>query len=178
MMDMDAADLARHLIGGLTVSELECVYRKGLARSSLTAAVTGTDAFILPPLPNTLFTRDSSSWIYNGVSINPMYWPGTPPGSIQCGGNIQPSPDFRNADFRFWFPPMGNENRSGTMDNIRSSLEGGDVMPIGNRTVLIGMSERTQSQMIEQLAHLPFQRKRRGQDHRCPYEPGPCAYAS
>ena len=42
------------------------------------------------------------------------------------------------------------------MDIARSSLEGGDVMPIGNRTVIIGMSERTQSQMIEQLAHSLF----------------------
>ncbi len=156
MMDMDAADLARHLIGGLTVSELECVSRKGLARFSLTAAVAGKDAFILPPLPNTLFTRDSSSWIYKGVSINPMYWPARRPEAFNVAAIYNHHPDFRKADFRFWFPPMGNENRSGTMDNIHSSLEGGDVMPIGNRTVLIGMSERTQSQMIEYLAHLLF----------------------
>ena len=48
------------------------------------------------------------------------------------------------------------KNRAAVMDYIRSSLEGGDVMPIGNRTVLIGMGERTQSQMIEQLAHSLF----------------------
>ena len=63
---------------------------------------------------------------------------------------------FRDADFRFWFPLQGNDSRSGAMDYVRSSLEGGDVMPIGNRTVLMGMSERTQSQMIEQLAHSLF----------------------
>jgi arginine deiminase len=35
-------------------------------------------------------------------------------------------------------------------------MEGGDVMPIGNGTVLIGMSERTQGRMIEQIANALF----------------------
>ena len=34
----------------------------------------GHSSFILPPLPNTLFTRDTSCWIYGGVSLNPMHW--------------------------------------------------------------------------------------------------------
>jgi len=156
LMEMEAADLARHLIGGLTVSELECIYMKGLARSSLTAAVTGPDAFILPPLPNTLFTRDSSSWIYKGVSINPMYWPARRPEALNAATVYHHHPMFHDADFRFWFPPQGDEKQGGNMDYTRSSLEGGDVMPIGNRTVLIGMGERTQSQMIELLAHSLF----------------------
>ncbi|MDD1699848.1 MAG: arginine deiminase [Methanoregula sp.] len=156
LMDMGADDLARHLIGGLTVSELECIYMEGLARFSLTAAVAGPDAFILPPLPNTLFTRDSSSWIYNGVSINPMYWPARRPESFNTATVYHNHPMFRDGDFRFWFPQPENEHQSGIMDNARSSLEGGDVMPIGNKTVLIGMSERTQSQMIEQLAYSLF----------------------
>ena len=31
--------------------------------------------FVMAPLPNQLFTRDSSAWIYGGVTINPMFWP-------------------------------------------------------------------------------------------------------
>ena len=61
-----------------------------------------------------------------------------------------------HAEFRYWFPPQGDENPVSSPDYTRSSLEGGDVMPIGNRTVLIGMGERTQSQMIEQLAYSLF----------------------
>jgi arginine deiminase len=153
LMEMEAPDLARHLIGGLTVGELECIYMEGMARSSLTAAVAGPDAFILPPLPNTLFTRDSSSWIYNGVSVNPMFWPARQAEALNAATVYHHHPMFRDAEFRFWFP--GDEKVS-SMDYARSSLEGGDVMPIGNRTVLIGMGERTQSQMIEQLAHSLF----------------------
>ena len=43
--------------------------------SLIGAALDDPSTFVLPPLPNTLFTRDSSCWIYGGVSINPMYWP-------------------------------------------------------------------------------------------------------
>jgi len=128
---------------------------KGLVRSSLTAAVAGPDAFILPPLPNPLFTRDSSSWIYSGVSINPMFWPARRPEALNVATIYHHHPMFRNAGFRFWFPP-GDERPAGSMDYSPSSLEGGDVMPIGNGTVLIGMGERTRSQMIEQLAHSLF----------------------
>jgi arginine deiminase len=159
LMDMEPAHLAQHLIGGLTVSELECIYTKGMARFSLTAAVAGPDAFILPPLPNTLFTRDSSTWIYNGVSINPMYWPARRKEEVNVAMVYHHHPMFRDADFRFWFPLPEDEMRSGIPDNARPSLEGGDVMPIGNRTVVIGMGERTQSQMIELIAYSLFCKK-------------------
>ncbi|MFA5222546.1 MAG: arginine deiminase [Methanoregula sp.] len=159
LMDMDAADLAKHLIGGLTVSELECLYMKGLARYSLTAAVAGPDAFILPPLPNTLFTRDPSCWIYNGVSVNPMYWPARYPESFNIATVYRNHPMFMDAEFEFWNPVPPEEKRFTTMDVVRPSLEGGDVMPIGNGTVLIGLSERTQARMIEQLAQSLFSRK-------------------
>ena len=46
----------------------------GLPQAGLEKAYAGTD-FVLPPLPNQLFTRDSSCWIYGGVTVNPMYWP-------------------------------------------------------------------------------------------------------
>ncbi len=156
LMDMQAVDLARHLIGGLTVGELECIYMEGLARSSLTAAIAGPDAFILPPLPNTLFTRDSSSWINNGVSINPMYWPARQAEALNVATIYRHHPAFMHADFRYWYPQPEDGNKGSSMDRSRFSLEGGDVMPIGNRTVLVGMGERTGSQMIEQLAHALF----------------------
>ncbi len=159
LMDMDAADLAKHLIGGITVSELECLYMKGLARFSLTAAVAGPDAFILPPLPNTLFTRDPSCWIYNGVSVNPMYWPARYPESFNIDTVYRHHPMFMDAGFGFWYPQTGEEKRLTAMDTVRPSLEGGDVMPIGNGTVLIGLSERTQAPMIEQLAQSLFSGK-------------------
>jgi arginine deiminase len=156
LMDMDPALLAKHLVGGLTVGELECIYMEGLARFSLTAAAAGPDAFILPPLPNTLFTRDSSCWIYNGVTLNPMFWPVRRLEVMNVAAIYRGHPMFRDAPFEFWYPPVGDAGTLDIEDFGRSSLEGGDVMPIGNGTVLIGMSERTQARMIEQVARALF----------------------
>ena len=66
-------------------------------------------------------------------------------------------PMFSEADFDFWYPPEGPEGRFEiTADFGLASLEGGDVMPIGNGAVLIGMSERSQGRMIEQIAKALF----------------------
>ena len=158
LMDMEPADLAKHLIGGLTVGELECIYMEGLSRFSLTAAASGPDAFILPPLPNTLFTRDSSSWIYGGVTLNPMFWPVRRLEVINVAALYHGHPMFRDAPIEFWYPQPGDGVF--TIENSgQSSLEGGDVMPVGKGTVLIGMGERTQARMIEQVARALFANK-------------------
>ena len=73
--EMKPEQLARHLIGGLTVAESGLDLGRLKSASVIAAAVDDTSMFVLPPLPNTLFTRDSSCWIYGGVTINPMYWP-------------------------------------------------------------------------------------------------------
>ena len=49
-------------------------------------------------------------------------------------------------------PELADDGRFDSTDFGRASLEGGDVQPIGNGAVLIGMSERTQGRMIEQIA--------------------------
>ncbi len=149
--------LAKHLIGGLTVEEAGVDLGK-LKGSSLPAAALGDDtsAFILPPLPNTLFTRDSSCWIYGGVSINPMYWPARRLEAYNVATIYRAHPMFQGDDFEYWYPPRGDDGRFQIADFGRASLEGGDVQPIGNGTVLIGLSERTQARMIEQIARALF----------------------
>ncbi len=159
LMEMEPDALAKHLIGGLTVSELECMYMEGLGRFSLTAAAAGPDTFLLPPLPNTLFTRDSSCWMYTGVALNAMYWPVRRLEVMNVAAIYRGHPMFRHASFEFWYPPLGNAGKFDVQDFGRSSLEGGDVMPIGNATVLIGISERTQARTIEQVARSLFAKK-------------------
>ena len=114
--------------------------------------------FVLPPLPNTLFTRDSSCWIYGGVTINPMFWPARRLEAYNVAAIYRYHPMFRDAEFEYWYPRLGDDDRFEAHDFGRSSLEGGDVMPIGNGTVLIGMSERSQARMIEQVAAALFEK--------------------
>lgn len=148
--------LADHLIGGLTVREADEVLRgrhgeraghETLARGSVVLAAMKPDDFVIRPLPNSYFTRDSSAWVYGGVIVNPMYWPARRLEALNVETVYRFHPSFRGGDFQFWY---SREQRGESFG--RASSEGGDIMPIGNRTVAIGMSERTTGQMIETIA--------------------------
>ncbi len=149
--------LAKHLIGGLTVAEADIDLGEFRKYSLPAAALDDTSAFVLPPLPNTLFTRDSSCWIYGGVSINPMYWPARRLEAYNVAMIYRYHPMVADAGFHYWYPELGDDGRFNAVDFGRASLEGGDVQPIGNGTVLIGLSERTQARMIEQIAKALFE---------------------
>jgi arginine deiminase len=153
---MKPDQLAKHLIGGLTVAESGLDLGRFKATSLPAAALEDTSTFVLPPLPNTLFTRDSSCWIYGGISINPMYWPARRLEAYNVAAIYRYHPMFAGAGFEYWYPELGDDGRFNAVDFGRSSLEGGDVQPIGNGTVLIGLSERTQARMIEQIARALF----------------------
>jgi arginine deiminase len=156
LWEMKPDQLAKHLIGGLTVAESGLDLGKFRGTSLPAAALEDTSTFVLPPLPNTLFTRDSSCWIYGGVSINPMYWPARRLEAYNVAAIYRYHPMFAGAGFEYWYPELGDDGRFNAVDFGRSSLEGGDVQPIGNGTVLIGLSERTQARMIEQIARALF----------------------
>ena len=79
--------------------------------SLLAAASDDEDAFLLPPLPNTLFTRDSSCWIYGGVSVNPMYWPARRREAFNMMIIYRYHPMFDGADFEWWYPERDSEGR-------------------------------------------------------------------
>lgn len=144
--------LARHLIGGLSKREIPDLDM----RRSLTGQMYGDQDFLLTPLPNSLFTRDSSCWIYGGVSLNPMCSKVRQLEVLNVGAIYRHHPRFADAEFAFWYPPGGRESRFDLDDFGQASLEGGDVMPVGNGTVLVGCSERTTPQMVEQLARSLF----------------------
>lgn len=159
LMGMNPQALARYLIGGLSRSEITRLDFHELGQRSLTAVSTRANEFILPPLPNTLFTRDSSCWIYNGVAVNPMFWQARQQEAIHVGLIYRFHPMFQAANFEFWYPAEGDDGRFEMEDFGRASLEGGDVMPIGNKTVLIGISERTTVQMVELIADALFKKE-------------------
>lgn len=154
--ELAPAVLADHLIGGLTKREAievlggragRDIARGIVGRGSVVVSAMGPDDFVLRPLPNTYFTRDSSAWIYAGVIVNPMYWPARRPEALNVEAIYRFHPDFRDAGFAFWYSREQEGEAFG-----RVSSEGGDMMPIGNRTMLVGVSERTTAQMVERIA--------------------------
>jgi arginine deiminase len=141
---MAPAQLTEHLIGGVAMGDLP----QSEVASMLTEAFGPTD-FLLPPIPNTLFQRDSSCWIYGGVTVNPMYWPARRPETLLQRVVYKFHPRFAAGDFEIWWGDSDEDFQSAT-------LEGGDVMPLGKGVVLIGMGERTTRQAVFQVASSLF----------------------
>ena len=141
---------AEYLIGGVSADDLPDSF--GGKTIQMFRDVLGHTSFILPPLPNTQFTRDTTCWIYGGVTLNPMYWPARRQETLLTTAIYKFHPEFTNADFQIWYGDP-------TVDHGNASLEGGDVMPIGKGVVLIGMGERTSRQAIGQLAQNLFKNK-------------------
>lgn len=147
--ELPAGDLAEHLIGGLTFDEVP----EDAGGSFLAALRTQEEQpFLLPPLPNTQFARDSSAWIFQGVTLNPMYWPARRPETLLTAAVYRFHPVFAEEEFPVWF---GDPDQM-PVDYGAATLEGGDVMPVGRGTVVVGMGERTSQQAITQLAKSLF----------------------
>lgn len=141
---LDSTTLARHLIGGMTTDEL------GFDTRGLVAATLSESDFVLPPLPNHLFTRDPSCWIYGGVSINSMATRARWREAANLRAIYRLHPLFTDQSFPVWFG-SGESPLEAT-----ASLEGGDVLVIGGGTVLVGLSVRTTARAVELLARSLF----------------------
>jgi arginine deiminase len=141
--EMPGKALAEHLIGGIAAGDLP-FESKGMLGNYL-----GANGFVLPPLPNTIFTRDTTCWIYNGVTVNPMFWPARRQETLLAASIYRFHSAFKDAEFETWW---GDPD----VDHGSATVEGGDVMPIGNGVVLIGMGERTTPQAVGQIARSLF----------------------
>ncbi|MFE7388952.1 arginine deiminase [Streptomyces sp. NPDC057582] len=138
--------LAEYLIGGLATADLPGEFRSGylaLARES-----TGAREYLMRPLPNTLYTRDTTCWLYGGVTLNPLYWPARHDEALLMKAIYTFHPDFKDSTV-WWGDPE--------QDWGQATFEGGDIMPVGNGVVLMGMSERTSRQAITQVAASLFE---------------------
>jgi len=141
---LDSRALAGYLVGGITKREIAelAPEPKSIAFHSL-----DPDGFVLVPLPNLLYQRDTSCWIYGGVSINAMRRQARVRESMFAEAIYRWHPMFASAVFDVWYHGA---------DAAPATIEGGDVLVIGNGAVLAGMSERTTPQALEMLAHRLF----------------------
>jgi arginine deiminase len=143
---LGARQLAEYLIGGLATSDLPDDFRPeyvALARES-----TGVREYLMPPLPNTLYTRDTTCWLYGGVTFNPLFWPARHDETLLYKAIYEFHPDFVGSTV-WWGDPE--------QDWGQATFEGGDIMPVGDGVVLMGMSERTSRQAITQVALALFE---------------------
>jgi arginine deiminase len=140
---VSASDLAERLIGGITKRDLS-------EGEGLTYESSELSDMLLPPLPNFLFQRDPSCWIYDGVTLNPMAKTARRPETVFMEAIYRWHPMFaQNGGVNVWHGGV-------EQDWGRATVEGGDVMPIGNGAVMIGMGERTAPQSVTMIARELF----------------------
>jgi arginine deiminase len=147
---LPASRLAELLVGGVTWRDVP----DDFAGPFLQALRDSSEqpGFVLPPLPNTLFARDNTSWIFQGVTLNPMFWPARRQETLLTTAIYRFHPAFADASFDVWLGDL--EGRP--QDHGFATLEGGDVMPLGKGVVAIGMGERTSHQAVIQVAQALF----------------------
>jgi arginine deiminase len=138
----EPATVAEFLIGGMTRADVR--EDAGLMWQS-----ADPTTLLLPPLPNFLFQRDCSCWIFGGVTINPMTKPARMPETMIMEVIYRFHPMYTSEEFPVW---LGGSDE----DWGRCHVEGGDVQPIGNGTVMIGMGERTTPQAVVWIARELF----------------------
>ncbi|HEX6457799.1 MAG TPA: arginine deiminase [Thermoleophilaceae bacterium] len=140
LASLPSHELAERLIGGILRDDVP--FESG----SLVALAPLLDGFVLPPLPNHLFTRDTSAWIYGGVSIHSMAMRARRREAVHLEAIYRHHPLFADAPHEKWSEGLGGP----------AQLEGGDVLVIGNGCVLIGMGERSRPAGVELLARRLF----------------------
>jgi arginine deiminase len=130
-------DLAATLIAGLAHDELR---GHGLAYE-----VMDRSDFVVPPLPNLLFTRDSSVWVGDEVAVTSLAMPARHRESTITGAVYAHHPRF-----------AGVEQLYGAH---LEHLEGGDVLLLADGVVAVGVGERTTPGGAERLARRVFARR-------------------
>ena len=137
---LPGAELARWLIGGIDHTDLP------FASDALPYRHAREGGFVLAPLPNHMFTRDTSAWIYEGVSISEMAKPARRRERLHYEAIYRHHPAFTELPHEVWSDHLGGP----------AELEGGDVLVIGGGSLLVGMGERTRPGAVELLAERLF----------------------
>ena len=141
---VDDKALAEYLIGGLAYRDLP--------ESPVVATLDRLrpSSYVMPPLPNMLYTRDTTTWVNDALTLNPLYWPARRDETLLMKAIYRFHPDFTPAAGQIvWGDPERNWGPA--------TVEGGDVLAVGNGVVIIGMSERTSQQAITQVAASLFE---------------------
>lgn len=101
--------------------------------------------FIADPLPNLYFQRDPFASIGNGASINHMASVTRNRETLYAHIMFKYHPEFKDNEIPSWY------DRKET-----TSIEGGDQLIINDKTLMIGISQRTQEESIVKLAKRIF----------------------
>jgi arginine deiminase len=133
---LDPGAMAQVLVGGLAHEELT-------ASTGLVYRLMDRLDFVVEPLPNLLFTRDSSVWIRDRAAVTSLAMPARRRETSITHAIYEYHPRFAGTITAYdpWLEP----------------LEGGDVLLLAPGVVAVGVGERTTPSGAERLARALFE---------------------
>jgi arginine deiminase len=134
---LPSPELAEVLMGGIAHEELP-------VRGGLVDAMTDPQEFIVRPLPNCLFTRDSSVWLPAGVAVGRLALPARQRESTITAAIYRHHPRFAGTDILY-----GASEKD-------AWLEGGDVLCLADGVLAVGVGQRTRPAGVESFAQRLF----------------------
>jgi len=135
--DLPPRDLARVLVAGLTHEELP-------PAEGLVARMSPPHEFVVGPLPNLLFTRDSSVWVGDHLLVTSPSLRARRREVSLTGAVYRHHPRFAGAPLLYGDTP------------VEADLEGGDVLLLSPGVVAVGVGQRTTPAAVEALAGRAF----------------------
>ena len=139
LVDLPSDELALHLTAGLTHDELPRTGAEGVV-----ARLAGPSDFVVPPLPNLLFTRDSSVLVADHVAITSPSMRARQRETSITGAIYRYHPRF--AGIPMLYGGSGEE----------AWFEGGDVLLLAAGIVAVGVGQRTTPAGVEAFAMRAF----------------------
>ncbi len=139
LLDLPSAELAAHLAAGLTHDELPRTGPEGVV-----GRLAGPSDFVLPPLPNLLFTRDSSVCVADHVAITSPSMAARQRETSLTGAIYRHHPRFAGTPLLY----------GGTQEE--AWFEGGDVLLLAPGVVAVGVGQRTTPAGVEAFALRAF----------------------
>jgi arginine deiminase len=136
---LDPAGLADVLIAGLAHEELRTSWDRP---TGLVYRLMDRHDFIIDPLPNLLFVRDSSVWIRDRVAVTSLAMPARRRETSIAKAIYRHHPRFAGTELIY--------------DPSLEHLEGGDVLLMAPGVVAIGAGQRTTPAGAERLARRIF----------------------
>jgi len=137
LTDLSPEDLAEVTMAGLRNDEVQ-------GTGSLVAELHDSDHFLIDPLPNLLFTRDSSVWVQDRATITSLAMPAR-----------RRETQLTELIYSFHLRFAGVERIHGWE---KEYLEGGDVLALADGVLAVGVGERTRPAGAERLARTAFER--------------------
>jgi arginine deiminase len=142
LSDLDPSGLAAVLIAGLAHEELRTTSWPGAGGDGLVYQLMDRQDFVIDPLPNLLFTRDSSAWIRDHVAVTSLAMPARRRETTLTYAIYRHHPRFAGVPLVY---EPGLEH-----------VEGGDVLLLAPGVVAVGVGERTTPAGAERLARRAF----------------------